>query len=325
MIFGFFNIWYITNFTSIVNSINQKLLLVIKQQTINKRLDNKSDFSYNHIICYLFYNTMISLDHPRIGEIQSILQRFDLNETQQTVYLTWLVLGPATVIQIADHAKLGRLAVHQASKQLIDLWLMMETWQGKRRLIYPHSIDWLIALLEERKFALRQLEQQLEAAKDIFSYLKQASNTFPMTRLYQGIEWINTTIIEMANDRQPISIIYDATALHSIVDEKLFHRSYQQRAKYHSTTRLILPDQFTDFRHLKRKEDYDVRIKTLLPDQLIQWGIEIRWSKVALHSYNQPFVTTTIIDNAQIAQIIQVMYESMRNQAHDYQEKYLLI
>jgi hypothetical protein len=124
--------------------------------------------------------------------------------------------------------------------------------------------------LEERKFALRQLEQQLEASRDVFSYLKQASNTFPMTRLYQGIEGINTTILEMAQDKQPISIIYDANALHAIVDEKLFHRSYQQRAKHNISTRLILPDQFTDFRHLEWKEDYDVRIKTLLPNQLIQ-------------------------------------------------------
>jgi hypothetical protein len=124
--------------------------------------------------------------------------------------------------------------------------------------------------LEERKFALRQLEQQLEAARDVFSYLKQASNAFPMTRLYQGIEGINTTIIEMAQDKQPISIIYDANTLHSMLDEKLFHRSYQQRAKYNTTTRLILPDQFRDYRHLEWKEDYDVRIKTLTPNQLIQ-------------------------------------------------------
>ena len=74
----------------------------------------------------------------------------------------------------------------------------------------------------------------------------------------------------MANDKQPISIIYDANALHSMLDEKLFHRSYQQRAKYNITTRLILPDQFRDYRHLEWKEDYDVRIKTLLPNQLIQ-------------------------------------------------------
>jgi len=74
----------------------------------------------------------------------------------------------------------------------------------------------------------------------------------------------------MAQDGHPINIIYDAQALHSMVDEKLFHRSYQQRAKKGIPTRLILPEQFRDYRHLERKEDYDVRIKTLPATQVIQ-------------------------------------------------------
>lgn len=265
------------------------------------------------------------MDHSRLAQLQPMLSSLWLNSTQCSVYLQWLVLWPASIIQLAQHTQLGRLAVHQASKQLLDLWLMMETWQGKRRLVYSHSIDGLVALVEERKFALRQIEQQLEASRDLFSYIKQSSGSHDMTRLYHGIEWVNTTILEMAQDGHPINIIYDAQALHSMVDEKLFHRSYQQRAKKWVPTRLILPDQFRDYRHLERKEDYDVRIKTLQPTQLIQWGIEVRWSKIALHSYDTPTITTTIIENQQIAHIITMMYEAMRTVASDYQEKYLLI
>jgi len=43
-------------------------------------------------------------------------------------------------------------------------------------------------MVEERKFALRQIEQQLEASKDLFSFLKQSSGDHEMTRLYHGIE-----------------------------------------------------------------------------------------------------------------------------------------
>lgn len=101
--------------------------------------------------------------------------------------------------------------------------------------------------------------------------------------------------------------------------------SYHKRAEQSIPTRLILPETFRDFRHLERKEDYDVTIKTLPNNAIIQWAIEIWWAKVALHCYQEQFVTTTIIENKQIAQILLAMYDSMRQHASDYQEKFLLI
>ena len=264
-------------------------------------------------------------DHPRLQEIEQILIKFDLNETERAVYLAGLVTWPATVIQISRQSTVARLSVHQAVTKLIDMGLFLETYYGKKRLVYPHSIDGLYALLEEKKFALQQLENSLDASKNIFDYIKQSRESFPQTRMYQGIEGINTTLLEMAKDAEPISIIYDANALQLLVDEKIFHRSYTQRAEKKIQTRLILPTSFRDFWHLEWKDDYDVMIRTLPDRQIIQWGIEIWWAKIALHCYQESFVTTTIIENRQIAQILLVMYESMRSQAKDYQEGFLLV
>jgi hypothetical protein len=152
---------------------------------------------------------------------------------------------------------------------MIDIGLFLETYMGKRRLVYPHSIDSLYSLLESKKFALKQLENQLDAAKDLFQYIKQSRDSFPMTRLYQGIEGINTTLIEMTKDKQPIVAIYDANALGALVDEKIFYWSYTKRAEMKIPTRLILPEDFRDFWHIERKEDYDVSIRTLPNHKLI--------------------------------------------------------
>lgn len=81
--------------------------------------------------------------------------------------------------------------------------------------------------------------------------------------------------MEIAKDKKPVSLIYDANALGSFVDQKLFNRSYSQRSKYNINTRLILPQSFKDYRHLERKDDYDVSIKTLENNQIIHGGIEI--------------------------------------------------
>ena len=107
----------------------------------------------------------------------------------------------------------------------------METYYGKKRLVYPNNTDGLRLLLEEKKFKLRQLEQELDNSKNVFDAIITARNSFSNTRLYHGIEGINTTLLEMANDGQAVFLLYDANALSNFVDKKLFHRSYTQRTK----------------------------------------------------------------------------------------------
>lgn len=210
-------------------------------------------------------------------------------------------------------------------ESMTKMGLFIESYYGKKRLVYPNSVDSLYTLLEEKKFAIKQLEQNLDASKSIFEYITAGRNSFPNTRLYQGIEWINTTLIEMAKDKEQVYIMYDANSLWDLVDEKLFHWSYSKRAEYKIKTKLILPETFRDFWHLERKEDYDVSIRTAPDNQIIHGWIEIRGKKIALQCYKEGFVTTTIIENKQIAQILLVMYESMRKSAKDYQERYLIV
>lgn len=267
----------------------------------------------------------MQLDNPRLQEIDQLLMQFSLNQTERSVYLTWLLLWPSSIIQLSNHSGLNRLTTHQAVSKMVSLWLFLESYYGKKRFVYPHSADWLYALLEQKKFELKQLEERLHSSKSLFDYIAASRTTFPTTRLYQWIERINTTLLEMTKDREPISIIYDANALNALVDEKIFHMSYRKRAEQQIATRLILPENFRDFWHLEWKEDYDVSIRTSPDTKIIQWAIEIWWAKVALHCYQEQFVTTTIIENRQIASILLTMYDSMRWQATDYQERFLLI
>ncbi len=204
---------------------------------------------------------------------------------------------------------------------------MTETYYGKRRLVYPNNADGLKLLLEEKKFALRQLEQELDSSKSIFDAIITARNSFSNTRLYHGIEGLNTTLIEIANDSQDVYLLYDTNALAPFIDEKIYHWSYTQRSKKQIKTKIIVPDNFRDVRHLERKDDYDISIKTSHNPHLINGGIEIRGNKVSLQSYNPltKQIATTIIENEQITKLLLVMYEALRNSARDYQEQFLLV
>lgn len=264
------------------------------------------------------------MDH-KLQHISSLLDQLDFNETEKRIYITGLELGTSSISNLASKAKLNRITTHQAVEKMIKDGIFLETHYGKRRLVYPTMADGLQKIIEKKQFQLTQLQSQLDASKSVFDYIATSRASMTNTRLYQGIEWINTTLIEIANDKKPVAIIYDANAMGLLVDEKLFHWSYSQRSKFHTHTKLILQNSFRDYRHVERKEDYDVSIKTLPDNQIIHGGIEIWWYKVALHCYREGRVTTTIIENQEIANILLIMYDSMRKSARDYQEQYLII
>ncbi len=74
----------------------------------------------------------------------------------------------------------------------------------------------------------------------------------------------------MARDKEPVLTMYDAHALTIIVDEKLFHRSYLQRSTQNISTKLIVPENFRDYRHIEWKEDYDISLRCISSSQIIQ-------------------------------------------------------
>jgi hypothetical protein len=83
---------------------------------------------------------------------------------------------------------------------MIEQGIMMETYYGKKRLIYSNNADGLRLMIEEKKFALRQIEQELESTKSVFDAIITSRNNNTNTRLYHGIEGLNTTLVEIAND-----------------------------------------------------------------------------------------------------------------------------
>lgn len=208
---------------------------------------------------------------------------------------------------------------------MIDQGIFVQIMYGKKRLVYPNNYDGLVLLIEEKKFILRQLEQELESNKSFFDTIVMSRKQFTNTRLYHGIEGITNVLLEQAKDQQAVATIYDAHALGTLVDERIFHYSYHKRAQQKVTTRLILPDDFRDVWNLERKEDYQVSLRIVPKIQIVAGGIAIWGNKIALHCYEAGQVTTTILENKQIATILLMMFEAMWKTARDYQEQYLIV
>lgn len=184
---------------------------------------------------------------PHLQSLDYLLKQFELSDHERKLFCIGLELGPSTIIELAQASELHRLTVHQVVQELVSKGLFLETFNRKKRLVYPNSVDGLMLMLEEKKRKVRQLEQQLEANKDIFQYLRSKNDVLSMTRSYRGIEGLNVTLMEMAKDKKDIAVLYDAQSLQTVMDEKLYHRSYQQRMLNQARTRLILPESFRIF------------------------------------------------------------------------------
>ena len=260
-----------------------------------------------------------------LDRIKQLLWRFGLNESEQTVYLTWLHQWPSTVAQLAHTSGLKRVTTHAIVDSLISQGLFTDSHRGKKRLVHPHDISQLETLLEHKKFELEQLESQLSSTLPLLQHIKQLSENFPNVRLLQGTEWLNTTLLEIAHDKQDVFSLYDAHSFNELIDERTYQRSFSKRQEHNCRTHMVLPDWFTDFWHIKREDNYNIHIKTVPTEKLSLGWIDIRGHKVALHNYKEWFVTTTILENKEISAIIRCMFDALRSTANDYQWGFVLV
>lgn len=264
---------------------------------------------------------------PKIHQqkIEAMLTRLGLNESERDIYMASRYLGPSTVIQLSQYTDIKRVTAHSNVDKLLQMWLLVDIRHGKKRLIQAASTEALQWLIEAKKFEIEQIESQLQSVTPLFGQIERLAQNFPKVRMFQGMEGINTVLLEMARDGHDVMTMSDAHSMNQLIDTKTLHRSYQKRAQAGVTTQMIFPEGFTDFWHIERDESYDVTIRTLARDYMTQGGVELRWDKIALHSYKEWFVTTTIVENTEIAQLVRMMFWSMWREARDYQGSFVLV
>lgn len=301
----------------------------------------KCIISFNLIIfrvyyskCQNYFDNIIILFHHlfthmltkvQLQTIDHLLWSFNFNAKEREVYFLAWEIWPSSIAQLALKSWIKRVTIHAMISKLIQEWLFIETWRWKKRLISPAPYESLEAIIEQKQSEIQKLASELQATRPLFDHLRSLTQNFPKVRMLQWREWLNTTLVEMANDNQDVYIINDAHSLNERIDLKTLHRSYQTRAKKWTKTSMIFPTWFKDFWNIEWDDDYLIHIKTLSPSSLIDGWIEIWWNKVALHCYKEGYVTTTILENPEIAAIMKQLFRSQRQLAQDYLWSFIMV
>lgn len=240
--------------------------------------------------------------------INSLLELW-LWESDCIIYLLWLEIGASTVVQLADESGIHRVTVHDIVGRLVEKWLFLETRSGQRRLVYPKQVDALQSLVDRKQSELTQLQSHVNLAMMLLRDVQLYSHYLPQIRFYKWQEWVHLVGQEMLEDGQPLMIISDSWHFDDLIDNK-----FLDKAVWHpSRIDLLIPLWYEHFAFTHKAKHRQLDIRYLTPQHARHGAMSIWWDKVALHSYEWVYITTTIIQNAPICTMMQASFQAMRN------------
>lgn len=177
--------------------------------------------------------------------------------------------------------------------------------------MYPNTVDALERLVEEKKLALKYLEKNVLHATDLLRSMQTQSQMFPKTRFYKGNEGVEIMLSEITHDRTDVCMMSDGQHFYDLIDNDFLEKSLATREKYHIKVQMIFPTGFEYFTYTQWTYQQHLSIKLLPEECLLKGGCTIRGHKIAFHCYEHKFLTTTIIENQAISDMMRFLFQSV--------------
>lgn len=150
------------------------------------------------------------------------LEDMGLSEKEAKVYVASLMLGPATVQQIANQADIKRVTTYVILESLASLGLVSQTSHGKKTYFTAEEPVSLQRLLDKKQ---QEVVDQMSAFKNFLpdlESLKSVPAETPMVKYYDTIEGLRSAIstLLMTVDLGEIEYIYGFSDVDKV--QKLF-------------------------------------------------------------------------------------------------------
>lgn len=125
-------------------------------------------------------------------EMIAQIEDLGLSNKEARVYVANLMLGPASVQQIADYAEIKRVTTYVILESLISLGLVSQTMKGKKTLFVAEDPSNLRRLLEKREQELAEQKTSFEQVLPELQSLKTLPEEAPGVKFYEGADGIKT-------------------------------------------------------------------------------------------------------------------------------------
>jgi len=229
-----------------------------------------------------------------------------LGETDAHIYLASVRIGACSINQLSSKTGINRVTTHDSVGRLIEKWLLLNSFAGKRRLIYPQQIHHLQSLVDQQKTKIEQMQLQVNQVIGQLQSVYSLSEFLPRVRVSKGREWIQDMLAEIKHDApNNLNIICDSWHF-----DELLNVHFMDRMRWIQwTISMIIPTGFEHFIFSAIAKNLPIKAQSLQEDIIWSWGMTLWSNKVALHAYEWIYITTTIIENKAIATMMDGIYQ----------------
>lgn len=248
------------------------------------------------------------------------MAQLGLSERDSKLYLKCLQGGPATVQELAKALGDNRVTTHSAVERLLERGLLFETRRGKRRLIGAEEPDAALQWIQRKKNELQLMESHAVSLTELLYSFQAVNSARPLVRFFEGTSGFRKMLEETLSARGEVLVFIYVELFSGLIDAVYLENYFKRRAAKGIHTRLIFPPCEFASRVAKKSREYKIRVRLLPPEIKWRCGIFCWNQSVAILSLSEGRPTTTIIENADIADFYRrIIYEMCWNQAKPLQ------
>jgi sugar-specific transcriptional regulator TrmB len=130
-----------------------------------------------------------------MAQWNKLLKSLGFSDSESTIYLTSLELGPAPVQDIAKKAGVSRVTTYAVIEDLTARGLMSSVQKGKRRLFAAESPERLVSFVHSRVNEMQATLKEVEASLEELKLAQRGEK--PVVKFFEGEEGVRAVIEEM--------------------------------------------------------------------------------------------------------------------------------
>lgn len=237
----------------------------------------------------------------------TLLNQIGLSEKEANLYQLMLELGAQPAGKVVLTADMPRGTVYEILNQLTEKGLIDQYQNNKNvtvfRAKHPYALK---EYIENQKTKIEQTESQLDSVFADFVNLYSTAQNRPGVKFYEGREGIIKIYEEILRENKPIDSIEEKGDMNAYIPDyvPIF---VKKRVNKKLPNRVISPD--TNVNNITNPDKF-ITAKTIPADKFpFRMDIKITGQKVSLITFNGEQASGILIDNKEIADNFQMLFD----------------
>lgn len=237
--------------------------------------------------------------------ISTVIEQLGYPKSEVQLYLAALGMEEATIAELARKVGLPRTSVQTIIASMHRKGIMQYYVHKRRKYWTAENPDKLMITLKEHEVALRAILPELKARRSDTGIGK------PTVRSYFGEDEIRLIMDDMIAAQRHVFGVVAWDEWRALFGDEFIDEFVRRRREHHLSIRILTPRTPYSL-DLKRNDERDLRHTRFWPrDVEIHNSNFIYGDKVAIISLNKARPMGTVIEDADIAHTMTVLFESL--------------